>query len=396
MKLLGGILLIVGSAIGAGMLALPIVMAPIGFFHSTFLLVGCWLLMTSGALLLLEINLWLPPNSNIISMAKTTLGKSGQAVSWVIYLLLLYSLLSAYIAGGSDFLMDLFHLAHITMLPWLNICLFTLLFGYIVFRGIQSVDYANRFLMSLKLIFFLALISLIIPHSQLSYLNSGHWHYMSTATTVAITSFGFAPLIPSLRSYFKEDIKQLKIAIIIGSFIPLVCYIAWELSIMGTIPTQGDNGLISMLNHPNSTSAFVTQLSSILHNKSITTITRFFTSICLLTSFLGVALCLTDFLADGLQLAQTKTNRLGISLITFLPPLLIVLIWPHVFIAALSYAGTYCVVLLILLPALMAWRGRYQLRLTGNYRVPGGQFLLASLIVIAVLIIADSLLTIFH
>src|SRR5438552_1817543 len=101
-KFVGGVLLIVGTCIGAGMLALPIATAELGFIGSCILLVVCWLVMTYGALLLLEVNLWMPQNSNLISMAKATIGPSGQIISWVTYLLLLYSLLCAYIAGGSD------------------------------------------------------------------------------------------------------------------------------------------------------------------------------------------------------------------------------------------------------------------------------------------------------
>src|SRR5687767_12890429 len=99
-KLIGGILLIVGTAIGGGMLALPIAASQMGFVYSSLMLLVCWVIMTFSAFLVLEVNLWLPANSNIISMAKVTLGKSGQAVAWVTYLLLFYSLIAAYMAGG--------------------------------------------------------------------------------------------------------------------------------------------------------------------------------------------------------------------------------------------------------------------------------------------------------
>src|SRR6185312_6915217 len=118
-KLLGGILLIVGTAVGGGMLALPIATSQAGFIYSTFLLFGCWLFMTAGAFLILEVNLWLPTNSNIISMAKQTLGGAGQIVAWVTYLLLLYSLLAAYIAGGGDFLRNLLAAMGLSLPAWL-------------------------------------------------------------------------------------------------------------------------------------------------------------------------------------------------------------------------------------------------------------------------------------
>src|SRR5262245_54256588 len=106
-KLLGGILLIVGTAIGGGMLALPIATAHTGFINSSLLLFACWAVMTLGSFLIFEVNLWLAAESNLVSMAKATLGKGGQLVAWLANLLLLYSLLSAYIAGGGDFLHNL-------------------------------------------------------------------------------------------------------------------------------------------------------------------------------------------------------------------------------------------------------------------------------------------------
>jgi tyrosine-specific transport protein len=392
MKLLGGILLIIGTSIGGGMLALPIATSPIGFVQSSFLLFFCWFVMTAGAFIILEVNLWLPNESNIISMAKATLGKSGQAVAWVTCLLLLYSLLAAYIAGGSDFFKSLLTLAHVSLPSWLVSILFTVLLGQIVFRGIQSVDIVNRGLMFAKLAALFLLIVWVSPHVSMDKLESGEFKYITTSLTVAITSFGFATIIPSLRSYFHNDVKKLRQAILIGSLIPLVCYILWNLTIMGVIPREGENGLISILHSGRSTSEFVNQLSLLLQRDTITTFARIFTSICLLTSFLGVALGLSDFLADGLKIVKEGKNKFLICAVTFLPPLLIVLVYPGAFIAALSYAGIYCVVLLVLLPALMAWAGRYRKNIANGYQVIGGKALLVFLIAVSVGVIFNSIL----
>jgi len=65
------------------------------------------------------------------------------------------------------------------------------------------------------------------------------------------------------------------------------------------------------------------------------------------------------------------------------------------FVKALEYAGIYCVVLLILLPAWMVWGGRYRRRIasTGEgFRVPGGKFLLGGLIVLSFALLLKSLI----
>ncbi len=392
-RLVGGILLIVGSAIGGGILALPIATSELGFVNSSLLLFFCWCVMTASAFLILEVTLWLPRNTNLISMAKATLGRSGQVVAWITYLLLLYSLLSAYIAGGSDFFKNLLEMAHINLPAGVVAALFTVLFGSIVYLGIHAVDYTNRGLMTAKFITLFLLMGFLIPHASMEKLAGGQISLLSGGVTVAFTSFGFATIIPSLRNYFHDDVKKLRLAVLIGSLIPLVCYIAWDFTVMGVIPREGDNGLMSMLHSGQSTSDFVNQLSLILNRDTITTLAHFFTSICLLTSFLGVALCLVDFLADGFQVVKEGKNTLMVCACALIPPLLIVLFKPGIFIAALAYAGIYCVILLVILPALMAWRGRYQKNIAKGYQVFGGKPLLIILLVMSALIIVQSVVS---
>lgn len=390
-KLIGGILLIIGTSIGGGMLALPIANSLAGFLYSSLLLFGCWLIMTCGAFLILEVNLWFPAPNNLLSMAKNTLGTGGQIITWICNLLLLYSLLAAYTAGGSDFFHHLLFLAGLSTPNWLAALLFVGSLGFIVYLGIRSVDYVNRGLMLTKFGSLIILVALVLPFVTASHVMSGELKSMTASTTVAITSFGFANIIPSLRTYFHSDVKKLRKVIFIGSLIPLFCYILWDLAIMGTIPRTGEHGLISMLQSKNSTSEFVIALSSLLQRDSITLFARIFTSICLATSFLGVALCLWDFLADGLQTFSKTSGKVILSGVTFLPPLIIVLIFPGVFIAALSYAGIYVTILLIILPALMAWIGRYHLKLAQNsYRVPGGKLTLIILVGVGLSIIGGN------
>lgn len=390
-KLLGSILLIVGTSIGAGMLALPIATAQLGFVGSVILLFCCWFIMTAGALLILEVNLWLPQNSNLISMAKATIGPIGQIIAWITYLLLLYSLLCAYIAGGSDLFHNLLIHGGMNIPSWLTAVLFVCLFGVVVYLGIHAVDYTNRGLMFVKLGAYTMLIFLASPFISSDLLFQVHPKTLTSATAimVTITSFGYAAIVPSLRIYFAGNIRKLKIAIFIGSIIPLICYIIWDAAIMGIIPIQGENSLIAIMQSTNSTSDLVNTLNITVHDASVTLFVKLFTSICVVTSFLGVALCLTDFLADGLQVEKKGRMKLMLHLMTFLLPLGIVLFFPNVFINALAYAGVYCVILLILLPAWMAWQGRYHRNIArGGYKVYGGKPFLASLIVFSFVLIA--------
>lgn len=370
-KLLGGILLIVGTSIGGGMLALPVATAAAGITHSIIFLIGCWLIMTAGALLILEVNLRLPAGSNMISMAKSTLGLPGQIIAWVAYLLLLYTLLAAYISGGSDVLHTLLQKINIDLPNWVTSLSFTLLFGLVIYHGIRTVDYVNRGLMFGKLGVYLILILIISPHIEVLNWSNGSLQAMTGSLMILITSFGFASIVPSLREYFHDDVHALRKAIILGSLIPLFCYIAWDATIMGVVQRDGEHGLIALKSSPHAISGLMDALGLAVHNQWITGFFNFFTSICMVTAFLGVSLGLFDFLADGLKLNRKGLQGKCVLLFTFLPPLAVVLVNPGIYIQAFSYAGMCCVTLLLLLPALMAWRGR---RTTSDNLVfiPGG------------------------
>jgi tyrosine-specific transport protein len=379
-RFIGGILLIVGTSIGGGMLALPVANAATGFWQSSVFLFICWVFMTLGAFFILEANLYLPRGKHMVSMAQATLGNYGLLIAWISYLFLLYTLLSAYISGGADVLNGLLFKINLHLSDWQASSLFTLIFGLIVYGGIHSVDYVNRALMFGKLAVYCLLVLLIAPHIEIQHFQHGSMRYIGGSIMILITSFGFAIIVPNLRDYFDDDIKQLKKVILIGSLIPLFCYLAWDAVIIGALPSEGSNNLESLMHNPHTTSALAGLLSNKVQSTTISALFNFFTSICMLTAFLGVSLCLYSFLADGLKLGSKGGHGFGLFVLTFVPPLLIVIYYPGAYIHALGYAGIFCIILLLFLPALMCYFGRRNH--SSVYTVPGGN--LPPIILVAV------------
>ena len=61
----GGILLIAGTSIGAGMLAIPVITSFCGFIPAFILILACWAFMLLTAYFLLEVNLFFSGETNI-------------------------------------------------------------------------------------------------------------------------------------------------------------------------------------------------------------------------------------------------------------------------------------------------------------------------------------------
>lgn len=387
-KLLGGILLVSGTTIGAGMLALPVSTGMAGFFPSILLFFLYWIYMTYTALLMLEVNLWVGEGTNLISMVKLTLGKWGQAVSWLLYLFLLYSLTTAYIAGSGPIVIDVIQALTGVLLPeWSGAIPLLLIFGYFVYKGTRSVDHVNRLLMLGLVVAYALMVIFLTPHVNSTLLMHIDWKYIWMGISVVATSFGFHIIIPSLVTYLDRDVVKLKKVIFIGSLIPLIVYISWVFLALGIIPIEGEHGILQGY-IKGSNGAHL--LTAFLGHSAIAMVARFFSFFAIVTSFLGVSLSLSDFLADGLKIQKTRLGRSALYCLTFIPPLLITLTDPRAFLSALEYAGAFGVVTLLgLFPALMAWSGRYHKRISveAPFRMPGGKPALLLVIVVSLTVI---------
>lgn len=391
-ELIGGVLLVSGTTIGAAMLALPTITGLAGFFPSIILFVFYWMLLTYSAFLMLEATLFMGGKTNIISMARKTLGFPGEAASWTFYLFLLYALTTAYLTGSSQIMQDMFQAVFGLDLPhYAGVLPLLLVFGYFVYHGTKAVDFVNRLLMTgLAIAYFLMIVTLF-PEVKTDNLRHTAWKYLLISNSVIATSFGFHIIIPTLSCYLNRDVKKLTLSLLIGSFIPLIIYILWVFVSLGIIPIEGAFGIKEgYLEGENG----VHLLTGILGNNWLSMIARFFSFFAIITSFLGVSLSLQDFLADGFKVKKTPSGKSVLFLLTFLPPLIIMWLNPRAFLTALEYAGAFGVMtLLVLMPALMVYKGRYIDHYSGEYQAPGGKLSLILVMIIAIGLISLEVIT---
>ncbi|MFN0065393.1 MAG: amino acid permease [Chlamydiales bacterium] len=376
--MLGGSLLVAGTAIGGGMLALPVLTAAAGFVPTILVYLLSWLFMVGTGLLFVEIFLWRSEEINIVSMAKMTLGWPGQLIAWFLYIFLFYSLTVAYTSAGGHLVIDLFR-----MLPaWAGPLLFMLVFAPFVIIGPWAVDRINWLLMVGLIVSFFLFVVMGFTKINTSLLQHEDWSKTLIAIPVVFTSFGFQGLVPTLTNYLGRDPYRVKKAIFWGSTIPFVVYIIWEVLILGVVPLSGLKVALEL------GQSAVFPLKNILNLSWLYTAGQFFAFFAIVTSFLGVTLGLTDFLFDGFRLQRTIFTRLFIAFCIFLPTVIIAMTNPYLFLNALQYGGGFgCAVLLGLLPIIMAFSGRYILKFEGVRVLKGGLTLLSIMTIFILLVI---------
>ncbi len=371
-SLTGGMLLIAGSCIGAGMLALPILTGLAGFFPSFIMLFLAWAFMTFTALLLVEVNGWFKNQVNLVSMAEESLGPKGKITAWLSYLFLFYSLLVAYMAAsGTVFSAILESLVHITLPPLYSSLFFTLLFGYIIYLGTRPVDLFNRVLMIGLIISYLGMIGLGVTRIKPELLMHAAPKYAFLSLPVLVVSFGFQNMIPSLTAYMKGDLQRVRIAIIGGALLSFCIYLVWSLLILGVVPASQIHE--SYLKGEEAT----TPLRVYLGSSAVCNFAQSFAFFAIVTSFLAQGLTLTHFLADGFKLQPRPKNLWWLCMLALAPPFILATYNPQIFFRALSFAGGICAMVLFgILPICMAWVGRYIRRHASNYHVRGGKIVL--------------------
>lgn len=390
-KIFGSTLIIAGTTIGAGMLALPLASAGIGFGTSLLIMIALWALMAFTALLMVEIHQYADKDATLHTLAKQILGQKGKWVASFAMLFLFYSLCAAYIAGGgAQFTHRLTEFAGIEISNPLGTLLFTLLVALVVTIGTSTVDKVNRLLFAGKMVAMIIVLSFLAPNVSQSYLLSMPLEQglIVAAIPVIFTSFGFHGSIPAIVNYLDGDTPSLRKAILIGSAIPLIIYIFWQIVTLGVVsqPQLVENSGLS---------ALIVTLGQTVHQSNLSSIIGVFADLALLTSFLGVSLGLFEFMGDTIKKKNIPLHRMAASVITYLPPLVFALFYPQGFIMALGYAAIALTILAIFLPIVMVIKVRsnqvFQSQGGTQYQVRGGKLALTMTATIGLMIVTSQI-----
>lgn len=392
---LSAALLVSGTTIGAGLLALPISTAASGFTFSALALFLVWAVMLQASLYFLEVASCFPPGVNLVTLAQSTLGAWGKWSAWSVYLLLLYALNAAYLSGLATMMQQALEQGlHVSLPIWLAAMAMAALLLWVLLGGIGWVDRLNRWLMAGLLCTTLVVLGMLAPKVDPTlWAQTGDVATLPASCLIMLTSFGFSIIVPSLREYmgFARG-AHLPRAIVMGSGLALLLYWLWEGFILGIVPMGGGDGLRALLVHGQPSVGLALTLTHLLQQPMFMGLFMVFSSLLVLTSFIGVSLSLFDFLADGLHLKKQGLSR-GLScVLTLLPPLAFTLFYPQGFILALNYAGILVAFLLVFLPALLVFKTRSNKTYTPLYQAPGGMLLVWGVMVVALIAIGMQVL----
>ena len=373
-SILGGAMIVAGTAVGAGMFSLPVAGAGMWFSYSVLMLVGVWFCMVMGGLLLLESNLHYEAGVSFDSLTHRILGPFWRVVSGVSVAFLLYILTYAYVSGGGSIVNHSLSVANITVSNQVAALIFAVILASIVIIGTKHVGRISTVLLGGMVITFLLAVSNLMVEVEPNKLwmpdgKPEYMPYILAALPVGLASFGYQGVIPSLVKFYDKSATHVVKAVLVGTLLALVIYIGWLTVTMGNIHRSGFTDIIAQ---GGNIGALVASLASHISKESLNHLLTLFANLAVASSFLGVTLGLFDYIADLLGFDDSWFGRIKTGIVTFAPPTLLGILYPNGFILAIGYAALAGAISVAIIPAIMTIKVRKMFPDSKGYKVAGG------------------------
>ena len=378
----GGACIIASVCVGAGMLGLPSAGAGAWTSWSSLAIILTMIIMTVSGWMLLEAFKPYELTASFNSVTKDLLGHKINVFNNLTVYFVGGILLYAYITSSGLILSGLLGIN-----SQFASVLFVLVFSCFVWHSTRAVDRISVVLIAFMVLSFVFGVSGLAANIDATRLfhslteELGQAPYALAMLPVALTSFGYHHSVASMRAYYGEEQKA-KQAILGGTLIALALYLLWLLSIFGNLPRSAFGPVIAK---GGDVDVLLGALASVIESKRVSNAIILFSMAAILSSFIGVGLGVFDYLADLFKFDNSRAGRAKSWGVTFLPPLLLSLLFPFGFVVAIGYAGAAATVWACIIPALLAKKSRELAPQGGGFKAPGGQPMVVAVIVFGVL-----------
>lgn len=311
--------LLVSAAVGAGIFGLPYVIYQSGILIGLIYLIGLGIIGWLVNLAYGDIVLSTPGTHQLPFYAEKYLGKRWKIISLATMVIGFYGALAAYVVEVSVLLQRLLD-------PWWQleriyyVWLFFIVMGIALYIGLRAVAQADRVMILVNFILIAFFVTIGLQYMHWEVIVRSEVHNVFLPYGVVLFALSSAAAIPDMSNIVQRNRKLLRRAITIGSFLPVVIYIAFVIVTIGlTGAHTTENALIG--------------LGQTLGHQAM-----------VLGSIFGVISMTTSFLLLGLVLKETYSYDFKVTPIlawlgVLVPPLIIVLSQWFSFIQMLGISG---------------------------------------------------------
>ncbi|MDR1391278.1 MAG: hypothetical protein LBI95_02835 [Holosporales bacterium] len=342
-KLPSAVFLISGTAIGAGLVALPLAAANIGIFAT--LLITIFSLFVAYQTSMITVNLIEKAGEylTIVELSKKFSGQLVFGLSMASFYLLSFSLLSVYFVGTSDiinYFTNLDTAFSVAVCSLIFLVLFSLRFKS--FYEINSALFIVLIISILLVIFNTCKLDQIasLPDTKLRFQNIFYF------LPIVFTSFGVQNICSCICQRLEMDIKQIRKAFLIGISIPAIIYVLWIYTVLQSIYSIDQLFFEKILDHKVGAGELVNKLCEASGSSLTEIFFKILTLFAIITSAIGIGVGIISSLKANVSRGIDKL----IPCIVVAIPTIASLLIPNAFMSILSFGGIIATVFVVFTP----------------------------------------------
>lgn len=314
-QLLQATSLLVGTTIGAGILALPYTIQKAGFLTGISVMVLIGLLVLCMNIMLGKVTIYTKGLHQLTGYAKIYLGQTGKRLMAISMVLGIYGALLAYLVGEGSTISAIFGGP-----AFLYSIIFFLIASYIVFKGIKQVAISETYMVPIVVGVIILILFFSIPKINTQNLIDFRAKDLFIPYGSILFAFLGTAAIPEIREKIGNNKKIIIKSIILGFLIPLFLYAIFAFSSIGVLGK-------------NTTEISTIGLGNVLGYKMVL-LGNIFAIFAMATSFIALALAIRE-----MYYYDYKLNHGWSFLLTVFIPLFLFLIGLKDFTTIVSLTG---------------------------------------------------------
>lgn len=346
-------LLLAGTAIGSGMISLPMVLAKFGIIKSGIIMLFFSILTYLTVLARVDLNLNLYPEATFKDVGNAFGCPWAGRVGGALLKLLIFTLLSAYLYCLGSILCTICNGA-ISQKTIIAISAIVIALGF-MYASKLIVKVSNA-LFTVMFCVFLALVIELCLETPINYVPEQTHHIAinewMTVIPVIFTSFGLHTAMQSVTKFCNNDRIMVRNASLIGCLIPAIVYTIWTVAILLVVSNTDAQFFQRMVDgQATDVGELMAVLIKATSSHSVQVIVWIVSTLAILTSVLGVGLALLDMLQQDWN--APKWAIVGVIMTI---PAIVSIYVPDAFIRILNFAGSILAVIAIISPVIISWK----------------------------------------
>lgn len=274
-----GVAILIGTIIGAGVLAIPYTVYKAGFWTGIIMILGLGIALVMLHLYLGEVALRTKQKHQLTGYAEKYLGGWGKKIMFASMLVGNYGALTAYIIGSGATLKSIFGGQEVLY----SLMLFTIL-SVIVYKGLKAVGKSEFYMQAVVILILVGMSVYALFFAKAENMTGFSFTKMFIPYGTIFFAFIGTSAIPEVREMLRREAKLMKKAILVGSIVPIVIYALFAIAVVAAVGPSFD-GL-----HENERIATVA-LGEILGEK-INILGNLLATFTMTTSFLTIGLAM--------------------------------------------------------------------------------------------------------